>query len=87
MITILLILLALAIAYATWSLFPDEVRRWFRRMKAARKTIFGIVAIIVALAFIGSGYLPLMLVGFAMFVYIGWYYFIENPDEMIRSRI
>lgn len=83
MMALVLIALAVIAAYGLYYLFPDQSRYWFDRARAARKTIFGIVAALVGFAFIASGYLPLVIVGFLMWVYIGLYFLLENPHEVL----
>lgn len=83
MSAIVFIVAAIVTAYLAVRLFPEATRRWFNRAMAARKTILGVVAVIVAFAFVASGYPPLVILGFLMFVYIALYLFFEEPHEEV----
>lgn len=85
MFEFLLILLALVIAYVLADRYPEMTQRWYARVVACRMVILGLVAVIIAFVFLGSGYLPLMLLGFLMFVYLGLFLLLDNPHkEVIR---
>ena len=80
---VLLAVVALALIVAYW--FPDATRRWVKNIMFARRIIFGAMALVVAFIFIGSGVLPLVLVGgftFAIAVWLG-YFQVYRGEEVL----
>lgn len=76
-----LVVLALAIGVGVvlTRYFPTVTRRWFGRIVAARRIVFVVVGILLALVFISSGSGILMLIGFFMLLY-GILYVILDPE-------
>lgn len=83
MIEIALIVAAFVVAYALIAWYPDTTERWFARFMAGRQVVLGTVAVIIALVFLGSGYPPLMAIGFLTFVYIALYVLFEDPHREV----
>lgn len=83
------ILLAAAIvlkAVIAYWLFPDETRKWFRRLSMARQLIFGALAIIVAMVLIGSGSPLLILIGALALAWATWWLLVDEPYETLLDR-
>lgn len=85
MIEIIALILALVVAYVLVTWYPDQTATWFGRAMAARRIILGVVAVIVAFVFLGTGNIVLMAVGFLMFVYLGLFLFYESPHQEVLS--
>lgn len=67
MLTVLIaVALAAGIAYGLLLVAPEATTRWLDRILRARRVLGGLFVIVFALVAISSGYLPLMLVGFAI---------------------
>lgn len=72
-------------ALALIRFFPEETRRWFKRIRKARMVVFGIFGVLVALAFISSGSPLLMLVGGLMLLYgVLWLIFDDVLDSVLE---
>ncbi|MFC7216473.1 hypothetical protein ACFQO4_20655 [Saliphagus sp. GCM10025334] len=84
---LMLVVVVFAIAYVLTTRFPNTARRWFRRFWALRAVFFALFWLSFAWVLIGSGVLPLMLVGMAVFFIAAMYIFVENPQQEVRSWI
>lgn len=86
-VVVFVLLLAVAAGVAMLILFPEETVTWFERARTARTIVFGIAGVIIAFVFIGSGYTPLVIVGFLMLVYGVIWVLVDRPDEMVLDAV
>lgn len=60
--------LAVALALVLWRLFPAATRRWFERLSLGIRIFWGVVAISMAIVFIGTGATGFVILGMAIIV-------------------
>lgn len=85
MIEFLIIGAMLLLAYLLWRFHQEKTLRWFTRIRRFREVFWAAIGVIVATVFVSSSYLPLMVVGAAMFVYIGLIFIIETPHKQLKE--
>lgn len=59
---------AFVLAYVLITYYPDLTERWYRRLTKTSRTLWLAFTLVAALLFVGSGYVPLQIVGFAYIV-------------------
>lgn len=82
MIVVLYLLVAVGVAYALARYFPSATKRWFRRIQAARKTVFSALFAVTTLVFLISGVSYLVLIGIGMAVLATLQVLFEDPLEV-----
>lgn len=60
--------------------FPEATERWVRRVMLARKVVFGILAIVLALFLLATGAATLMLLGGAI-ILLGLLWVLTDPND------
>lgn len=87
MYLLLFLALGIGIAYVLYRYFPGTVERWFYRIQAARKTVFTLGFLATMLILLISGVIFLQALGLAMVVFVGWYVFIVEPQNLLSEVI
>lgn len=85
MIELLIIGAMLVLAYLLSRFYREETLRWFTRLRQFRKVFWAAIGIIVGFVFVSSSYPPLMLVGAAIFLYIGLLLIFERPHSQLKE--
>lgn len=74
-------MVAIVAALALWRLYPDAVERWLVRILTAKRVLFGIGMVILALFLLSTGALGLMVLG-GIIIALIVLYVISDPDEI-----
>jgi len=86
-VEVIAVLVAFGVAYALLRLYPEVTKTWFRRVMRTRQIIGGVVILILALIFIGSGATPLVVAGFVILLYAALFFLLERPHATIVSAV
>ena len=82
MIVVFYLLVAVGVAYVLARYFPSATKRWFRRIQAARKTVFSALFVATTLVLLISGVSSLVLIGLGMAVLAALQLILEDPLEV-----
>lgn len=84
---LLLVALAVAVAYALYRFYPTSTRRWFRRIATARQALWAFFLLAFAATMLASGSTVMVLFGAVVVGYAVLYYLFEDPFAPITDRL
>ncbi|QCW05234.1 hypothetical protein [Natrinema pallidum] len=82
MMVVLYLLVAVGVAYGLYRYFPTATKRWFRRIKTARKAVFSTLFAVTTLILLISGVSYLVVLGISMAVLAALQIILEDPLEV-----
>lgn len=80
------IVAVIVLTFALYTVWPRGVARWVHRIDRARRALTALWWLLLAVVFIASGYLPLMLVGAVVLLYMALLALEgEDPGDLLRN--
>lgn len=82
-----LVIGAIASAVFVARRYPAAAERWFNRIRNVKRGILIAITVLFAFVFIGSGVLPLMIIGAFSVAYATLLFIFESPHEEVVEWI